>query len=68
MSSPVLRLEGVAFAFRPDVPLLADVHLHLERGWTGVVGPNGGGKTTLLRLLEGSLSPTRGAVAREPAD
>ncbi len=33
----------------------------------GVVGRNGTGKTTLFRLLTGELTPTRGALARQPA-
>jgi ATPase subunit of ABC transporter with duplicated ATPase domains len=48
--------EGVAAA------LFADLTLHLEPGWTGVVGANGAGKSTLLLLAAGRLRPTRGVV------
>jgi ATPase subunit of ABC transporter with duplicated ATPase domains len=57
-----IRVERVAFAFSDLVPLLADVSLHIGRGFTGVVGANGGGKTTLLRLITGELAPTAGHV------
>ncbi|MEZ4241426.1 MAG: ATP-binding cassette domain-containing protein, partial [Myxococcota bacterium] len=60
MSPSPLRLAGVAFAHRPDVPLLIDVTVHLTGGWTAVVGANGAGKTTLLRLLAGELAPQAG--------
>jgi ABC-type polysaccharide/polyol phosphate transport system ATPase subunit len=46
-------------------PLLADVSLKIGRGEiVGVVGPNGSGKTSLLRLLAGVYEPTSGAVHR----
>ena len=32
------------------------------RGWTGVVGPNGTGKTTLLKLTAGMLTPQQGSI------
>jgi len=53
------RHEGVAHS------LFADLTLHLDVGWTGVVGANGAGKTTLLLLATGRLRPTRGVVRLE---
>jgi lipopolysaccharide transport system ATP-binding protein len=42
---------------------LRDVTLNVERGEVlGVVGPNGGGKSTLLQIVSGILEPTRGRV------
>jgi zinc transport system ATP-binding protein len=50
--------------FRYDGPtILENVSLSVEHGeFLGVVGPNGGGKTTLLKLMLGLLVPTRGTV------
>ena len=42
--------------------VLHGVSLGLERGWTAIVGPNGGGKSTLLRALAGLLQPRQGGV------
>ncbi len=45
------------------LPVLEDVSLAVARGvFLGVVGPNGGGKTTLLRTALGLVRPTRGRV------
>jgi ATP-binding cassette, subfamily F, member 3 len=59
-----LSLSGVAVEFGAT-PLFSDVTFTVARGekW-GIVGRNGTGKTTLLRLLTGEAEPTRGAVAR----
>ncbi len=57
-----IRVERVAFAFSDLVPLLTDVSLHIGRGFTGVVGANGGGKTTLLHLITAELAPTVGHI------
>ncbi|MBT8336730.1 MAG: ATP-binding cassette domain-containing protein [Gemmatimonadetes bacterium] len=53
----------VAFGGRP---LLDEVRLHVERGERiGLLGRNGEGKSTLLKVLSGELAPDGGTVARE---
>jgi len=56
----VVALEGVDAAYDGD-PVLLDTELTVMRGErVGVVGPNGGGKSTLLRVLGGRLAPAVG--------
>ena len=63
---PSLRLHNVSFSFADAVSLFEHVDLHLEPGWTGLVGANGAGKSTLLQLLSRTLMPTDGSVRLLP--
>jgi len=58
-----VELRGVTFGYAPGQPVLADVDLRIEQGeFVAIAGPNGGGKTTLLRLLLGLERPSRGSA------
>jgi len=57
----VVELKGVSFGYPNGVEVLHDVDLEVERGeFVAVAGPNGGGKTTLLRIVLGLEQPRRG--------
>ncbi|MCS7306433.1 MAG: ABC transporter ATP-binding protein [Thermoguttaceae bacterium] len=59
---PIVELREVHFAYGGLV-VLEGVNLTIWPGeWLLVVGPNGGGKTTLLKLILGLLQPTAGTV------
>jgi ATPase subunit of ABC transporter with duplicated ATPase domains len=61
-----LRARGVSLSF-DAAPVLVDVDLQVAPGQrVGVVGPNGTGKSTLLRVLAGQLVPDEGAVETAP--
>jgi zinc transport system ATP-binding protein len=63
MTAPVIELQDVSFAYN-GVPALEDVSLVIEEGdFLGLVGPNGGGKSTLLRIVLGLLAPDSGRVS-----
>jgi len=58
----VLKVENLAVGYN-DVPLVEDIHFELTRGnRVGLIGPNGCGKTTLLKTLGGFLDPISGAI------
>jgi zinc transport system ATP-binding protein len=58
-----VELEGLSFAYRPGQPVLEDVGLEVGEGaFVAVAGPNGGGKTTLVRIVLGLERPTRGTA------
>ena len=58
----LVEISNLDFAYGTQ-PILQGVNLLVERGITlGLIGPNGGGKTTLLRLLLGLLEPSAGSV------
>ncbi|MFM7062584.1 MAG: ATP-binding cassette domain-containing protein, partial [Actinomycetes bacterium] len=59
----VVELHGVGHAFDGGAPLFTGIDLLLDpRERLGIVGPNGTGKSTLLDLLAGRLTPTEGRV------
>jgi ABC-2 type transport system ATP-binding protein len=61
MADPVIDVVGLTKSYSGRV-VVADVSLRLEKGGIiGLVGANGGGKTTTLRMLAGLLRPDGGA-------
>ncbi len=63
MSSHSLILRAVTFAYPSSSDFIFDnFTLQFSPGWTGIIGANGLGKTTLLRLIAGELSPVQGHV------
>ncbi|MHC4520346.1 MAG: ATP-binding cassette domain-containing protein [Planctomycetota bacterium] len=63
MSRLFVRFHSVAFAYPSAVePLFSDLSLHLPCGFSGIVGANGTGKTTLLKLATGQMVPDAGTI------
>ena len=59
---PVLQLRNIDFSYGP-VQVLFDVHLDVRRGETlALLGTNGAGKSTVLRVVSGLGIPSRGVV------
>jgi zinc transport system ATP-binding protein len=62
LSAQVITLERVSFSYG-TAPAVKDVNLTVEEGeFLGIVGPNAGGKSTLLKLVLGLLEPQAGVV------
>ena len=59
---PIVELNQVSFGYGA-LPILQDIDLHLHPGqMAALVGPSGAGKTSLLKLVLGILTPTHGEV------
>jgi ATP-binding cassette subfamily B protein len=58
-----IQFEGVDFWYETDNPVLSDFHLQIGRGETvALVGPTGGGKTTIVNLICRFYEPKRGTI------
>jgi ATP-binding cassette subfamily F protein uup len=61
----LISLQDVSLTFEGP-PLLDAVNLQIERGeWVGLLGRNGMGKSTLLKVIQGDLLPQSGTVSRQ---
>lgn len=64
MTREVIRLEHVSFNYE-NVTALEDINLSIyDTDFMGIIGPNGGGKSTFLKILLGLLKPSQGKVYR----
>jgi zinc transport system ATP-binding protein len=62
MSDPVVDIKDLWVSLNHE-PILREINLQIERGiFLGLIGPNGGGKTTLLQTILGLIKPQRGQV------
>lgn len=58
----IIKLKNVHFNYE-ETPILKDISLSIFPGeFIHIIGPNGGGKTTLLKLMMGLMEPTKGSV------
>jgi ATPase subunit of ABC transporter with duplicated ATPase domains len=62
-SDTILRFDGVTFGYKETKPLLDEVDFSVRRGTkTTVMGQNGGGKTTLFKLIAREILPSEGTI------
>lgn len=58
----LVELKNISFSYGKDA-VLQKINLNIHRGdYLGIIGPNGGGKTTLVRLILGLIKPDSGTV------
>ncbi|MGW5466571.1 ABC-F family ATP-binding cassette domain-containing protein [Streptomyces chartreusis] len=63
MSDASVVCSALSFAWPDDTPVFQDLSFTVGSGRTGLVAPNGTGKSTLLQLIAGELRPGAGSVA-----
>lgn len=57
-----IEVKNLFFQYE-DLPVLEDINFEVEeKDFVGIIGPNGGGKTTLIKILVGLLKPQQGIV------
>jgi zinc transport system ATP-binding protein len=62
MSNTIIDIQNLNFSYNGQ-PVLIDVNLKIHEGdFTAMIGPNGGGKTTLLKLMLGLLEADSGSI------
>lgn len=64
---PLIEFRNVSVTF-DETPVLNDVSLNLSEQRIGIIGANGGGKSTLVRLINGLGEPSRGEVLVDNMD
>ena len=63
MNNKLIELQNIA-AIYDEKKVLSDVNLQVyEKDFLGVIGPNGGGKTTLIKLILGLIKPSSGRIS-----
>lgn len=66
--STLITLSDVSFSYDHRRTILSDISLSIaERDFIVLRGKNGGGKTSLLKIIAGLLSPTSGTIERANA-
>ena len=62
-AEPVISVRNVSYSYEPGLQVLKDIDLDIyEEDFVGIIGPNGGGKSTLLKLIVGILPMQHGAI------
>ena len=63
----MIEFDHVSFEYEKGKPVLTDVSFSVEPGESvGLIGANGAGKSTILKLILGLIKPTDGDFQREP--
>ncbi len=71
MSDSIIDVKNVSFGYNGDISLDNISFNVKERDFVGIIGPNGGGKTTLMKLLLGIHDPSEGEIKifdKRPSD
>ena len=63
-----LEIEKLHFAYDKTTPVIKGINLVLDDRKTAIIGQNGSGKTTFVKLLKGLLRPDSGRILLDEID
>ncbi len=64
----MLELQHISFAVEGNKEILKDINLTVEDRFVAITGPNGGGKSTLAKVIAGIFKPTSGRILLDGED
>jgi len=64
----MLELKNIEYVVEGDKDIIKDVSLKINEGFIAVTGPNGGGKSTLAKIIAGIIKPTAGQILLDGQD
>ena len=64
----MLELKNISYVVEDEKEIIKDVSLSISEGFIAVTGPNGGGKSTLAKIIAGIIKPTSGQIIFDGQD
>ena len=64
----MLELKNISFTVEDNTEIIKDISLKIDNGFTAITGPNGGGKSTLAKIIAGIVKPTGGQIILDGED
>ena len=55
-------IKDLSFSYLKNEPILEDINITFDERTTAIIGQNGAGKTTFVKLLKGLLKPDKGDI------
>ena len=64
----MLELKNISYEVEDNKEILKDIDLKIDEGFIAITGPNGGGKSTLAKIIAGIVKPTSGKIYLDGED
>ena len=64
----MLELKNISYVVEDEKEMIKDVSLSISEGFIAITGPNGGGKSTLAKIIAGIIAPTSGQIIFDGKD
>lgn len=64
----MLELKNICYEVEDNLEIIKNVSLKIDKGFVAITGPNGGGKSTLAKIIAGIIKPTSGQIILDGED